>query len=157
MWDEAGTDTSQRKIIKSYLAGMESNEVIDEIIWIMHVIDELSQYRNAFVHTPMLDSTSGILIPINFAAKVKYMDNIKKIHDGKLFVKFKKDIIEFTQYAFDVTKCFSSGKELPPRPLLRAFPDLPVGMRKRIRPKIHRASPHQLSLARALMGNPQKP
>lgn len=153
MWDDAGSDNVQRRLVKAYLKGLPEHEALDEIIWYLCVIDDLSQYRNAFIHTPMLDSTiEGGVVPINFASKDSFMKNIKKIHEEKLFTKFKKDLIELNQFSFDVLKSFSGNKELPPRPVLRAFPDLPSGKQKRKNRRVTKSSSYQRGLAAALMG-----
>jgi len=159
MWDDAGSDNLQRKLVKAYLKGLPEHEALEEIIWYLCVIDDLSQYRNAFVHTPMLDSISGgEIMPISFASKDKFIKNIQEIHDGKLFTKFKKDLIVLNQFSFDVLKSFSGNKELPSRPVLQAFPNLPSSKKKRKQRKKVAGDGYRKALAAALLGHisPQK-
>lgn len=128
MWEEMPSDKSQRGLLKSYLEGLKEDHVITELIWIINKTDQLSPYRNSYVHVNVLRHTNEQKVSPDPLAKQKNADRLKDAQTKKLFYPLKGDITALQQYTMRIWWAIAHPNEpalqvLPKRPVLQVFPD----------------------------------
>jgi len=106
IWLSVASDSLQRKLIRDVLSSKDKSEFAEEVLWILKKADDLSQYRNSFVHTPFFTDDNNEFNFINMGAKEKYINNLKGIKNSNNFLNIVNDIHNLSGYTANLLKIY---------------------------------------------------
>lgn len=134
LWETAGSDTQQRKLLKALLEGIPSNEYHEDVKWVIEEADTLAQYRNSFVHTNFYyDFENNRVELLTRTSRANYVSKLTDIRRRKLFIPLRNDIIALSQRLLITFLCKHAARTLQERPSLEAFPSQKAGTKKKNR------------------------
>ena len=134
MWDTLSSDQAQRKLLRAWIEQSlsrvpiqsefpDTDYFLKEILWVIREADSLTNYRNAFVHTPV-GSIKGQVIADMWSSKETHAHNIRIIEEKQWFVAIRNDYYDLWEYARAIIACHIRKivSALPERPQLRGPP-----------------------------------
>jgi len=145
IWHCMKTDNGQREAFRAALGAQRKripDRIIDEIEWLLELVDKLSQHRNDVVHVPMTYlKPMDVLVPDYKTGDPKRADRLNR-HDRERFHKqFKGDLVQIAYYAQFlmhklVVPTIGPGP-WPERPLLLSIPraEIPLTRSQKLRRK----------------------
>ncbi len=127
LWECGASDKQQRNMLRTLSSQIEEENIRTEFIWILNKTDDLSQYRNSLIHTPMLIDFETLDVEVfDEVTKINHAERVKLIRNKRLFGRLKQDIENIEQYFLTIRSIKYKGSDhtWPDRPQLLAFPEM---------------------------------
>ena len=126
LWECGGAgDKQQRNLLRTVVNLIKEEKLRTEIVWALNAADDIGEFRNTLVHTPVkFNPRTQELSPIETAAKFAHLQRMHLMQSKKLLTPLIDDVRCLELYMVYVVTGLTSDKPvtLPKRPALLALP-----------------------------------
>lgn len=133
IWNAIASDKAQRDILLALCKDKLNKAQYAEICWAVDQANKLSSYRNAFIHSPMLQNINdGELSPNRISTPEKYAQKIEDFYKMGNYRDLRGDILQLEQFVMEIYLHWSGAKiSLREKPISRVLQPLPLAKKNK--------------------------